>query len=211
MTEKTSKPHADYIPAMGKHFLLPLYDVVHHVFGLAPIHQEMITLAALQDGHRVLDVGCGTGNLLRSLGKRYRTVDLTGLDPDPKALARAARKTRRAGLNIRLDEGFAQALPYPDASFDRVFSSLMLHHLDNESKNALLAEIRRVLRPNGQLVLADMMAEEHGHGRSRMHENIGDAVSQRIAEAGFTVDPTRTMPLRTAGKIGIELARPTKD
>jgi ubiquinone/menaquinone biosynthesis C-methylase UbiE len=217
MTERMSKPPTDYIPAMGKHFLLPLYDVVHHLFGLAPIHQEMITLAALQDGHRVLDVGCGTGNLLRSTGRRYRTVDLTGLDPDPKALARTARKTRRARLDVRLDRGFAQNLPYPDASFDRVFSSLMLHHLDSESKDALLAEVRRVLRPDGLLILADAMVEEHGHGhrrgrmREQLHDNIGGAVSQRIAAAGFTVGPTRTMALRTVGKIGIELARPTRD
>jgi ubiquinone/menaquinone biosynthesis C-methylase UbiE len=207
MTERTSQ----YIPAMGKHYLLPLYDVVHHVFGLHPIHQEMIRLAALQDGHRVLDVGCGTGNLLRTTGRRYRTVDLVGLDPDPKALARAARKTRRAGLKVRLDQGFAQELPYPDASFDRVFSSLMLHHLDSKSKDKLLAEIRRVLTPNGQLILADATVDKHSHSREHLHDNIGDAVSHRIVAAGFAVEPTRTMALRVGGKIGIELARPAAD
>ncbi|MBC2905765.1 class I SAM-dependent methyltransferase [Streptomyces cupreus] len=210
---------------MGKHFLTPLYDVVHHVFGLRPIHQEMIRLAGLRDGHRVLDVGCGTGNLLRATGQRYRNVDLVGLDPDPKALARAGRKARRVGLTVRLDRGFAQELPYGDGSFDRVFSSLMLHHLDSTSKDALLAEVRRVLRPEGLLVLADAVFDEHGHdhwhGRGhrqagmrgrvgeQLRDNVGDAVSQRIAAAGFTVEPTRTMALRIGGKVGIELARPT--
>lgn len=213
-----------YIPGMGKHYLLPLYDVVHHVFGLRPMHQEMITLAGLRDGHRVLDVGCGTGNLLRSVGKRHPKADLVGLDPDPKALARAGRKARRAGVTVRLDRGFAQELPYPDGSFDRVFSSLMLHHLDSVSKDALLAEVHRVLRPDGLLVLADAVLDERGHGhgtrfgrgqpatRSRMREqlrdNVGDAVSQRIATAGFTVEHTRTMALRIVGKVGIELAHP---
>lgn len=207
---------------MGKHVLLPFYDVVHHLFGLRPIHQKMITLAGLRDGHRVLDVGCGTGNLLRSIGKRYPTVDLVGLDPDPKALARAGRKVRRAGLTVRLDRGFAQELPYPDSSFDRVFSSLMLHHLDSTSKDALLAEVRRVLRPDGVLVLADAVLHEHGHGhgrrqigmrgqmREQMRDNVGDAVPQRIAAAGFTVEPTRTMALRIGGEVGIELARPSR-
>ena len=210
---------------MGKHFLLPLYDVVHHVFGVHRIHQEMITLAGLRDGHRVLDVGCGTGNLLRSTGQRHPNVGLVGLDPDPKALARAGRKARRAGLAVQLDRGFAQELPYPDASFDRVFSSLMLHHLDSSSKDALLAQVRRVLRPDGLLVLADAIADEHGHGDrhggghrhfrrpGRMHElmrdNVGDAVSRRIAAAGFTLEPTRTMTLRITGTIGIERARPS--
>jgi SAM-dependent methyltransferase len=225
MTERTSHSPAEreYLPGMGKHFLMPLYDAVHHVFGLGSIHQEMITLAELRDEHRVLDVGCCTGNLLRYAGRRYRKADLVGLDPDEKALTRAARKARRAGLSMRLDRGFAQELPYPDGSFDRVFSSLMLHHLDSPSKDAMLAEVRRVLRPDGLLVLADMQLDEHGHGHggrshrrhgpgSRMHEqlrdNVGDGVAQRIAAAGFTVEPTRAMKLRVAGKIGIDVARP---
>jgi SAM-dependent methyltransferase len=218
MSEKTSQSPAEreYIPGMGKHYLLPLYDVVHHVFGLSPIHQQMITLAGLRDGHGVLDVGCGTGNLVRSIGKRHPKVELVGLDPDPKALARAQRKARRAGVTARLERGFAQELPYADDSFDRVFSSLMLHHLDSGAKDELLAEVRRVLRPDGLLVLADAVFDEHGHGhggrRSRMPElvrdNVGDGVARRIAAAGWTVEPTRTMSMRVGGNIGIELARP---
>lgn len=228
MTERTSQSHTerDYIPGLGKHVPGSFYDLVHHVFGLRPIHREMITLAGLRDGHRVLDLGCGTGNLLRSAGRRYPNVDLVGLDPDPKALARARRKARRAGLAVRLDRGFAQELPYPDASFDRVFSSLMLHHLDSAAKDELLAEVHRVLRPDGLLVLADAVLDEHGHGhgtgpgrrrigtcgrmRELLHDNVGHAVAQRIAAAGFTVEPTRPMTLRIGGKVGIELARPNR-
>ncbi|MCU1687891.1 MAG: methyltransferase [Amycolatopsis sp.] len=219
MTEKTSQPPAerDYIPGMGKAYLLPLYDVVHHVVGLRPIHQQLITLAGLRDGHRVLDVGCGTGNLLRSTGKRYPKAELVGLDPDPKALARARRKARRAGVAVRLDRGFAQELPYADGSFDRVFSSLMLHHLDSAAKDELLAEVRRVLRPDGLLVLADAVVDDHGHGHGRrsrtpelLRDNVGDGVARRIAAAGWTVEPTRTMSLRAFGEIGIELARPDR-
>jgi ubiquinone/menaquinone biosynthesis C-methylase UbiE len=185
------------------------------VFGLRPIHQQMITLAGLRDGHRVLDVGCGTGNLLRSTGKRHPKAELFGLDPDPKALVRARRKARRAGVTVRLNRGFAQELPYPDGSFDRVFSSLMLHHLDSASKDELLAEVRRVLRPDGLLVLADAVFDEHGHGhRSRpselIRDNVGDGVARRIAAAGFTVEPTRTMSMRIGGKVGIELAHPDR-
>jgi ubiquinone/menaquinone biosynthesis C-methylase UbiE len=212
MTERTSQ--RDYLPGMGKHFLLPLYDLVHHLVRLGPVHQEMVTLAGLRDGHRALDVGCGTGNLLRRIGARHPGVELAGLDPDPKALARAERKT---GRGVRLVRGFAQELPYPDGSFDRVFSSLMLHHLDSAAKDALLAEVRRVLRPGGLLVLADMVFTEHGRGhggrrmREQLRDNVPGAVSRRIAEAGFSVEPTRMVALRFGGRVDIEVARPATD
>jgi len=105
MTERMSHPpnEQEYIPGLGKHFLTPFYDVVHHVFRLQPVHQEMITLAGPLAGLRVLDVGCATGNLLRTIGRQHPETELVGLDPDPKALARARRKARRAGLDMRLD------------------------------------------------------------------------------------------------------------
>jgi len=73
--------------------------------------------------------------------------------------------------------------------------------------------VRRVLRPDGMFVLADAVVDEgrgHGHGRMReqLRDNVGDAVSRRIAAAGFTVEPTRTRKLRVGGRVGIELARP---
>jgi ubiquinone/menaquinone biosynthesis C-methylase UbiE len=217
-----SSQERDYLPGMGKHYLMPLYDVLHRVSGLARVHEEMIALAGLRDGLRVLDVGCGTGNLLRATGKRHRNVELIGLDPDPKMLARAERKIRRAGLTARLDRGFAQDLPFPDASFDVVFSSLMLHHLDTPSKDEMLAEVRRVLRPDGRLVLADATTHghdhEHGHGHGKrgvsgkmqlhLKDNVGDAVARRIAAAGFTVESAGRRKLRIAGEVGIEVARP---
>jgi SAM-dependent methyltransferase len=225
MTERSSQDR-DYLPGMGRHYLLPFYDVLHQVSGLARVHGEMITLAGPLDGRSVLDVGCGTGNLLRATGKRHRGVELTGVDPDLKMLARAERKMRRAGLKAQLDRGFAQELAFPDESFDVVFSSLMLHHLDTPSKDEMLAEARRVLRPGGVLVLADATAHDHGHGDGHGHghhggrrrgvsgqmqvhlqDNVGDAVAKRIAAAGFTVEPTRTRRLRIAGEVGIEVAR----
>jgi len=192
MTEISSHER-DYLPGLGKHYLMPFYDVLHRVSGLHAVHRQMVEVAGLGAGHRVLDVGCGTGNLLRTTGKRHRDVELVGVDPDLKMLARAERKLRRAGLKARLDRGFAQELAFPDASFDRVFSSLMLHHLDGESKGEMLAEVRRVLKPGGLLVLADIA--HHGH------------VAHGIAAAGFTVEPTRTRKLRMFGDVGIEVAK----
>ncbi|MDX3660306.1 methyltransferase domain-containing protein [Streptomyces sp. ID05-26A] len=188
---ETSSQERDYLPGMGKHYLLPFYDVLHRVSGLRLVHGEMVSLAGLRSGQRVLDVGCGTGNLLRSAGKRHRDVELSGVDPDLKMLARAERKLR--GLRARLDKGFAQELAFPDATFDVVFSSLMLHHLDGPSKVEMLAEVRRVLKPGGLFVLSDI--EHHGHA------------AKGIAESGFIVEQSRTRKLRMFGTVGIEVAR----
>lgn len=85
----------------------------------------LVEQAAIRPGQRVLDVGCGTGSLLVQLKRRYADVEAVGLDPDPRALARARRKGLRAGFSFQLDQGFADELPYADASFDRVVSSFM--------------------------------------------------------------------------------------
>jgi ubiquinone/menaquinone biosynthesis C-methylase UbiE len=216
MNERTSQQSRErtFIPGLGTHALTPLYDLGHHVFGVQAIHREMIRLADARDGQRLLDVGCGTGNLLRSTGRQHPGVELVGMDPDPRALARAGRKNRRAGVAVQLDHGFAQELPYDEDAFDIVFSSLMLHHLDSTSKDSLLAEVHRVLRPDGTLILADARLDDRGrhHGRmhARMGDNVGDGVSRRIAGAGFTVAPTRLARLRVGGTVGIEIARPER-
>ncbi|GLY47422.1 class I SAM-dependent methyltransferase [Lentzea sp. NBRC 102530] len=204
MTEISSQER-DYLPGMGKHYLLPFYDLLHRVSALGRVHAEMVALARLRPGQRVLDVGCGTGNLLRATAKRHPDVELFGVDPDLKMLARAERKLRTAGA--RLDRGYAQELRFPDASFDVVFSSLMLHHLDTSSKDEMLAEVRRVLKPQGLLVLADAVFHHHGTSKEHLQDNVGDAVPKRIEAAGFTAEPTVLHKLRMFGTIGIEVAR----
>jgi ubiquinone/menaquinone biosynthesis C-methylase UbiE len=210
MTESTS--HRHFVPCMGGSALTPFYDILHRFAGLGAVHARMIRMAELQPGQRVVDIGCGTGNLLLALGRDDPGVELEGLDPDARALAKAARKAHRGGVAASWRPGYAQELPYADGSVDRVFSSLMLHHL-HDDKDALLAEVRRVLRPDGVLVLADM----DGHGRGahnpfgrrmaiRLHDNGG--LPERIAGAGFTVDPTVQVPIRRIGELSIVRARP---
>lgn len=165
--------HTTYLPAAGRDWALPLYDPLVKLLGGDAPRGELLDAAALQPGHRVLDVGCGTGTLAIAIKRRHRDVDVTGLDPDPKALARARRKADRAGVSIRLDTGFADRLPYDAASFDRVFSSFMFHHVPAESREPMLREVRRVLKPGGSLHLVDFAASEHGHGglMARLHSN----------------------------------------
>jgi len=214
MTERTS--HRHFVPCMGGSALTPFYDILHRFSGLGAVHAEMIRMAELRPGQHVLDIGCGTGNLLLALGRDHPGVLIEGLDPDARALARAARKAHRAGVAATWRLGYAQDLPYADGSLDRVFSSLMLHHLlDDHGKAALLAEVRRVLRPDGLLVLADIdghgALDGHGLLRRRMahnplvHANAG--MVERITAAGFAVDAPVEHRLRV-GRITIVRAHP---
>jgi ubiquinone/menaquinone biosynthesis C-methylase UbiE len=156
-----------YIPAAGRDWLLPLYDL-QRFLGERSIKRPLVEQAGVRPGQRVLDIGCGTGTLAILLKQVYPGVEVVGLDPDPKALAIARRKAAKAAVALELERGFSDELPYPDGSFDRVLSSFMFHHLTRAEKLATLAEIRRVLRPGGSLHLLDF-----GPPRGRLSAWIG--------------------------------------
>jgi ubiquinone/menaquinone biosynthesis C-methylase UbiE len=162
-----------YFPAAGRDAFLWLYDPLTRLFGADKIFRSFLDQAALQPDHVVLDVGCGTGTLAVLLKRLHPPIDVTGLDPDPKALALATRKAKRHGVAVRFDRGFADELPYGDGAFDRVFSSMMFHHVPRRDKGKVLADIHRVLKPGGTLEFMDMAPA----GEDRM---LG-----RLQEAGF--------------------------
>src|SRR5262245_10801247 len=166
--------HRRFLPAAGRGWALPFYDLVVRLMGGDAARARLLDQAALEPGQRVLDLGCGTGTLLIEVKRRQPTVDAVGLDPDPAALARARRKAERAGVRVRLDEGFGDALPYEDSSFHRVLSSFMLHHLEPGTKAATLREAHRVLAPGGTLHLVDF----GGAGPAR-HGGLGGWLSHR--------------------------------
>jgi SAM-dependent methyltransferase len=182
-----------YLPAAGLGWLLPLYDPLTRLIGVGPAHAELAGQAELGSAQRVLEIGCGTGNLALLVKRMSPHLDVTGLDPDPRALARAHRKARRAGLALQLDRGFADQLPYPDGHFDRVLSALMFHHLDADLRVASLREVRRVLRPQGSLHLMDFGGESHHrHGLTRLvrrsrrlQGNWDDQIPALLREAEF--------------------------
>lgn len=145
-----------FIPALRFRALTPVYDLACRAFGLGE-RLRRFEIALLPDScpRRILEVGCGTAELLRFAGDRFPRAALTGLDPDAAALSRASGKLEDAGRTAELVLGRAEALPFPDASFDLVLSSLMLHHLDSATKVRALTEWRRVLDPRGLLLLVD--------------------------------------------------------
>ena len=173
----THPPTHDHLPAMGHRWLLPLYDPLTRLLGAGAAHRRLLDAAGLRPGHRVLEIGCGTGNLTLRAKAGQPDATVAGLDPDEAALARARRKARRRRLDVHLDRGTADALPHPDASTDRVLSAFMLHHVPAGDRGQALREVHRVLRPGGELHLLDLggdaperhTADPHAHGPHGPH------------------------------------------
>ena len=151
----TARP-ADYLPAVRFDFLTPVFDVfVKGTTRERAFKQRLLDQARLESGVDVLDLGSGSGTLAVWAKQREPGLRIRGLDGDPAIIAQAVRKAERAHLDIPFDEGFSYDLPYEDASFDRVLSSLFFHHLILGDKERTIAEVVRVLRPGGELHVAD--------------------------------------------------------
>lgn len=184
----------EFLPAAGRDIFLPLYDPLVSLMGGNRARQELIEQANIQSNQRVLDIGCGTGTLVVLLKRKYATAQIVGLDPDPKALRRAEKKVKRAGVAVQLDQGFADELPYEGDTFDRVLSSFMFHHLEERDREKMLREVLRVLKPGGSFHLVDFAGGEDGaHGRwghlvnshARLKDNSQQRILQLMSRAGF--------------------------
>lgn len=113
--------------------------------------EAFIARRAIQPGMRVLDVACGTGNLALPAAKAGAVV--TGVDIATNLIEQARSRARREGVNAQFDEGDAEALPYPDASFDLVVSMYGAMFAPRPERAA--AELVRVCRPGGQIAMAN--------------------------------------------------------
>jgi ubiquinone/menaquinone biosynthesis C-methylase UbiE len=189
----------DYLPAAGHDWALPLYDPLVKLLGGYKARKLLLDQAAGPSIRRVLDIGCGTGTLVMMMTKHLDSgVEVVGLDPDPKALSRARRKAQQEGLSIKFDQGYSEAPPYAAASFDRVFSSFMLHHLRVGQREKTLREARRVLAPGGSLHLFDFERPDGPSGRlsrwfhrsNHLDDNSEPRLLTQLREAGF-VSPTK--------------------
>ncbi|HET9401141.1 MAG TPA: class I SAM-dependent methyltransferase [Candidatus Acidoferrales bacterium] len=184
----------DYLPAAGSDWALPFYDLVTTLLGANRARNELLALMDLKPGNRLLDIGCGTGTFAVQLKQGFPTVEITGLDPDPKALARAQRKASRSKLAVKFDLGYSDQLPYDARSLDHVSSSFMFHHLKREQKEPTLREVLRVLKPGGDLAFVDLAGPQpgakqgltpHVHSKEQMEDNREHRVIQLMRSAGF--------------------------
>lgn len=188
----------EFLPGMGKTWLLPFYDLFTRVAGVGPLHEEAAAAADVRDGESVIDVGCGTGNLSLAVLRSTPGAVVTGADPDAAALRIAARKARRRRVRLDLAQAYADRLPGADGSIDHVISSLALHHVDDAGREGFAREAWRVLRPGGKVTILDFGGPGHGghdhaHGVRRrtmtntyVSRNLENGLVTLLREAGFS-------------------------
>lgn len=153
---------------------------------------KVLDLARLASGESILDVGCGTGTLAIAAKRRVGPNGAVhGVDASPEMLVRAEKKAKKAGVEVLFRNTLAEALPFADAQFDAVLSTVMFHHLPRKARLQCACEMRRVLKPGGRVLVVDFegMADEkrtllsHFH-RPHGHVRLNDIISL-LREAGL--------------------------
>jgi ubiquinone/menaquinone biosynthesis C-methylase UbiE len=161
------------------------------------LRQRTADLAGIQPGDAVLDVGCGTGTLAIAVAHRVGQAGrVVGIDPGAEQITRARAKAARRHAPISFQVGVIEQIPFPDQTFDVVFSSLMMHHLPAPLKRQGLAEIARVLKPGGRLVIADFTRKQERKGWAARFHAGGSSLhdlAALISQAGFQGVETEEM------------------
>jgi SAM-dependent methyltransferase len=176
------------------------------------LRRMTIELAQLRPGEAVLDVGCGAGRLAMLAKERVgATGHVAGIDPSVEAITRARNDAAQRHLSIDFQVGVIEHLAFPDQSFDVVLSSLMMHQLPDDLKRRGLAEIARVLKPEGRLLVLDTRRPESGEHRRHVHIGPWKSGIQDqpvlMQEAGFSQLHTGQIRLRFFPDLGFVLGR----
>lgn len=188
----------DYIPALRFHWLTRFYDpLVRATTKEAKIKSMLVEQARIDTG-RLLDVGCGTATLAVQLKRSCPDAEIIGLDGDPGILRLAREKVEKAGVAVQLVEGMAYAPPFEPGSFDRIVSTLMFHHLRREDKRRSLRKLRELLKPGGELHIADwgraqnllmrfaFLGIQFLDGFATTTDNVQGKLIPMMEEAGFS-------------------------
>jgi ubiquinone/menaquinone biosynthesis C-methylase UbiE len=187
----------DYVPALSFKILTPFYDFIQKwIVRDVRYKSRLIEQADIQPGHHVLDLGCGTGTLAIMAKQAQPEAEVVGLDADPVMLKVARLKSARQASEVKFDQGMTYDLPYPDATFDRVLTSIMIHHLKTPDKERTAHETYRILKPGGQLHIIDFGKPSTFYGKllgpflhkfEEANDNIDGRLPIIFQEAGLKV------------------------
>jgi ubiquinone/menaquinone biosynthesis C-methylase UbiE len=188
-----------YIPPLRFHWLTSFYDSLVAITTREAFFKKLIVdKVANVKGNNLLDVGCGTGTLTKLIAEKLPKHTVIGLDADQTALDISQKKVIGKDLNISFRQGFGQKMPFDENSFDIVVSSLFFHHLNSSAKLATLTEIRRVLKPDGTLIIADwgkptsifqrilFFVVQVLDGFETTKDNVDGVIPSLVVESGFT-------------------------
>lgn len=146
----------NFIPALGYDWLTKFYDIaIKLTMPEKLFRNKLIDYINPKDSEQILEFGFGTGQNLILAKERNMNSTFIGLDIDPKVKGIAQRKMEKKGVDIKLDLYDGELFPYADNTFSKVFSSLVFHQLDRQTKMSCLEEINRVLKPGGELIIGD--------------------------------------------------------
>lgn len=204
-----SKIEAGNPPRSNTHGIL--HEASHYDFlmgmamygGERAFREKVLRLARLEAGESVLDVGCGTGTLAVAAKRRVGPMGIVcGIDASPEMIARAGKKAEKAGIEVIFKKEIAQSLPFPDAEFEVVLSTLMLHHLPEKARQQCAHEIRRVLKQGGRVLTVDY-GESSGKKSSfflHFHHRYGHVDLREIiavlSEAGLEIIESGALKIR---------------
>lgn len=199
----------EYIPALRYRWLTPAYDLTLRLTMRDPFFKlQLLEQAATPPGVDILDLGCGTATLSILAKRQNPQARVSAVDIDPKILDIARRKAARDIVDIDFHNASVAELPFPNESFDRVISCLVFHHLDRDTKRAALEQSYRVLKPGGEIHIADWgpptgplmriayLSLQLLDGFATTTDNAKGIIPQLMKDAGFP-DARQTRSINT--------------
>jgi len=214
----------DYLYALHYDWLTFLYDpIVKWTTREYTFKKALGQQGGIQPNHKVLDLGCGTGTLALIIKESIPQSMVVGCDGDKKILQLAQGKAVRTNRDMIWHCAMAYALPYADESFDRVVSSFLFHHLTKEDKLRTLREVYRILKPGGELHLADWGKPQNKimrlaflviqllDGFETTADNVQGLLIKYLQEAGFAAGEETKRYLTIFGTLSLYKAQKARD